>query len=108
MPDRRSALFDAIHLGLDQLSLSQYQKRILFVITDGEDNSSSSTYQEILELAQGSAAAIYVVGMEGEVGFGRTVISELVRGMGGRQFFPQQQLQAFFNSIEEDLRRSKR
>jgi Ca-activated chloride channel family protein len=52
--------------GLDQLKLGNRDKKVLLVITDGEDNSSRYTLEELLRYAQKSNAVIYTIGLLGD------------------------------------------
>ncbi len=102
----RTALFDAIYLGLEKAKEGRHDKKALIVITDGEDNSSRYTFSEIKEFAKESDAQIYVIGEKGEIGYGRGVIGEIVRLTGGRPFFPNnlKQLDYFCDLIHTELR----
>ncbi|HSR68002.1 MAG TPA: VWA domain-containing protein [Acidobacteriota bacterium] len=102
----RTALFDAIYLGLEKLEEGQHDKKALIVITDGEDNSSRYTSSEIQDLAKESDAQIYIIGERGEIGYGRGIISNLVRLTGGRSFYPDsfKQLDYYCDLIHTELR----
>lgn len=84
----RTALYDAIYLGLQKLTEARNDKKALIVITDGEDNSSRYTFSDVKEFAKESDAQIYVIGEKGDQGYGRAIISEVVSLTGGRAFFP--------------------
>jgi Mg-chelatase subunit ChlD len=45
----RTALYDAIWIGVEQL-YDKSRKTLMLVLTDGEDNSSKHTHQEVLDL----------------------------------------------------------
>jgi Ca-activated chloride channel homolog len=102
----RTALYDALYLGLEKIRFSNNDKRALIIITDGEDNSSRYTFSEVREFAKESDAQIYVIGERGELGYGRGIISEIVRLSGGRPFFPEnlKQLDYFCDLIHTELR----
>lgn len=57
----RSALFDAIYVGLHQAALARNARRPLVVFTDGTDNASRFTPEEIRTLANQVRARIVVV-----------------------------------------------
>jgi Ca-activated chloride channel family protein len=61
-----TALYDAIYASLDHLKLGNRDKKTLLVITDGEDNSSRYTFEELIRYAQKSNAVIYTIGLLGE------------------------------------------
>ena len=102
----RTALFDAIYLGLEKIRDARHERKALIVITDGEDNRSRYTFREVKELAEESDAQIYVIGERGEIGYGRGVIQQIVRLTGGRPFFPAslKQLDYYIDLIQTELR----
>jgi Ca-activated chloride channel family protein len=105
-PKGRTALYDAIYLGLEKMSGAKNDKKALIVITDGEDNTSRYTFREVKEFVRESETQIYVIGERGELGYGRGVINEIVRLTGGRAFFPNnfKQLDYFVDLIHTELR----
>jgi VWFA-related protein len=60
-----TALYDAVYASLDHVKLGNRDKKTLLVITDGEDNASRYTYEELLRYAQKSDAVIYTIGLLG-------------------------------------------
>jgi len=105
-PKGRTALYDAIYLGLEKMSGARNDKKALIVITDGEDNTSRYTFREVKDFVKESETQIYVIGERGELGYGRGVINEIVRLTGGRAFFPHnfKQLDYFVDLIHTELR----
>ncbi|MGH9338949.1 MAG: VWA domain-containing protein [Acidobacteriota bacterium] len=105
-PKGRTALFDAIYLGLEKIREGRNDKKALIVITDGEDNSSRYTFSEVKDFVKESDVQIYVIGERGEMGYGRGIINEIVQLTGGRSFFPHnfKQLDYFCDLIHEELR----
>ena len=105
-PRGRTALYDAVYLALQKARDSRNQKKALIIITDGEDNSSRYTFKEVKDFAKESDVQIYVIGERGEMGYGRAVVSEIVRLTGGRAFFPNsfKQLDYFCDLIHTELR----
>lgn len=105
-PKGRTALYDAIYLGLEKVREGTNEKKALIVITDGEDNRSRYTFSEVKEFAKESDVQIYVIGERGELGYGRGIISEITRLTGGRPFFPNnfKQLDYFVDLIHTELR----
>jgi Ca-activated chloride channel homolog len=61
-----TALFDAVYTSLDHLRLGNRDKKVLLVITDGVDNESRYTLDELLHYAQESNVMVYTVGLLGE------------------------------------------
>lgn len=105
-PKGRTALYDAVYLGLEKIREGRNDKKALIVITDGEDNSSRYTFSEVKEFVKESDVQIYVIGERGELGYGRGIIAEIVRLTGGRAFFPNnfKQLDYFCDLIHTELR----
>jgi Ca-activated chloride channel family protein len=105
-PKGRTALYDAIYLGLEKIKDGQNEKKALIVITDGEDNRSRYTFSEVKDFAKESDVQIYVIGEKGELGYGRGIIAEITRLTGGRPFFPNnfKQLDYFVDLIHTELR----
>lgn len=105
-PRGRTALYDAVYLGLEKMSQAKHDKKALIVITDGEDNTSRYTFQEVKDRVKESDTQIYVIGERGELQYGRSIINEIVRLTGGRAFFPHnfKQLDYFVDLIHTELR----
>jgi VWFA-related protein len=96
-----TALYDAVNAALDHVKLGNRDKRVLLVITDGEDNASRYSFEELLRAAQKSNTAIYTIGLLGEEepgglfkvhggGIKRAskVLRQLAEATGGQSFFP--------------------
>ena len=60
-----TALYDAVYASLDHVKLGNRDKKVLLAITDGEDNASRYTFEELLKYAQKSNAVIYTIGLLG-------------------------------------------
>lgn len=61
--DGETALFDAIEVALDRMKHARNRKKVLVVVTDGEDNASRLKFRELIERAEEEEAVIYTVGM---------------------------------------------
>ena len=59
----RTALFDAIAAGLDYVGRGRHERRVLVIVSDGGDNTSQSTFEEVVTKAQASNAVIYTVAL---------------------------------------------
>lgn len=105
-PNGRTALYDAIYLGLEKMHHAHHEKKALIIITDGEDNSSRYTFSELKEFVRESDVQLYVIGERGDLGYGRSIITEIIRLTGGRAFFPNSfnQLDYFVDLIHTELR----
>jgi Ca-activated chloride channel family protein len=105
-PGGRTAMYDAVYMGLDQIKGAKNEKKALIVITDGEDNSSRYSPSEVREFAKESDVQIYAIGEEGKLGYGRTEIQGLVGMTGGRTFFPNNfnELDYYIDLVHAELR----
>ena len=89
-----TALYDAVVGSLDHLKKGTRDKKVLLVVTDGEDNASRKTFEQTLEEAQKSDAVIYSVGLLSQESKknakrARKKLQELSQATGGLAFFPE-------------------
>ena len=93
----QTALYDATQTALNHIRKGQYRKKALLVVTDGADNSSETSYRDLLDSAQQSGVLIYVVGFFGNsMRFGPLLadspnvekLTRLAEATGGRAYFP--------------------
>jgi len=62
-----TAMRDAVLLGIQHLRVkAKRDKRVLVVITDGEDNSSIATQARVIEAAHQNNTIVYAIGLLGE------------------------------------------
>jgi len=59
----RTALYDAIADGIEYLSAGQYERKVLVVVSDGGDNASETSFEEILSKVRASNVVIHAVGL---------------------------------------------
>ncbi|NJN15891.1 MAG: VWA domain-containing protein [Oscillochloris sp.] len=92
-----TALYDAVIAGVDMLA-EQPGRRVLLILTDGEDTNSDADLDEALEYAKAVGQPVYMVGLGGrgiELPFGLTLFSqidedvlrEIAAESGGRYFY---------------------
>ncbi len=105
-PGGRTALYDAVYLGLTKMREAHNDRKALILISDGEENSSRYPLSEIMELAKESGAQIYSIGEPGKLGYGRSEIESIVELSGGRAFFPGSfsELEYYIDLIHCELR----
>jgi VWFA-related protein len=106
-----TALYDAIvasavHFTQQPTTLD---KKVLLVITDGEDNMSQETLQEAARrLQQINGPTLYAIGLlgGGMQARGREALQSLSAGTGGVAYFPQtlEQVDSITRSIAHDIR----
>jgi Ca-activated chloride channel homolog len=63
VPKGRTALLDAIYLGISKMRQAKYQKRALLIISDGGDNHSRYTEDEIRSVVKEADVQIYAIGV---------------------------------------------
>jgi len=87
-----TALYDAIVAGLQRTREGQRDRKALVVISDGGDNASKASLQQVLKLAEESSAMIYAIGIFDEEDPDRNTraLTRLARATGGEVFFPGQ------------------
>ena len=90
-----TAMYDAVYVGLEKLKAGSNPKKALLLITDGEDNRSRYTFQNVKEFVKEQDVQIYAIGIvdqwNSQLGAGHTgrgMIEELSDLTGGRSFFP--------------------
>ena len=95
-----TALYDAVFASIDHLKLGNRDKKTILVITDGEDNASRYSFEELVRVAQKSNAVIYTIGLLGEeepgglfkMGRGShrgaKILEKLADSTGGKAYFP--------------------
>jgi Ca-activated chloride channel family protein len=85
LPAGGTALYDGLVAGLDALGRSPLEKRGLIVISDGGDNASRHTLDEVVALARRSNAVIYAAIIERTPHDrrGEDVLRRLARDTGG-------------------------
>jgi Ca-activated chloride channel family protein len=65
-PEGRTALYDAIEMSLHQLEFGRQAKKTLVVISDGGDNHSTHTLQDVTRDVLSSLVTIYAIGIYDE------------------------------------------
>jgi len=91
----RTALLDAIYLGIKKMEEASNRKKALLIISDGGDNASRYTEREIKRLVREADVQIYAVGIfepmssrsrTPEELAGPRLLSDISEQTGGRQF----------------------
>ena len=108
-----TTLYDAIYFSCREKMLifpppEPYLRRVLVIISDGQDNQSQHTREEALAMAQRAEVTIYAISTNatGSPGHGDTVLGRLAEQTGGRAFFPfkDSETAADFQQIARELR----
>ena len=104
----QTALYDAIGKGLEELKAGSRDKKVLLVVSDGGDNASARSLDQVMELAGQSSAVIYTVGIFDESDQDRNpgVLKRLAQATGGEAFLPDQirEVVAICERIARDIR----
>jgi Ca-activated chloride channel family protein len=91
-PENRTALIDAVYLGVNHLKTAKYERKALLVISDGGDNRSRYTGGELQRAVRESEVQIYSIGIfdayapTEEEQNGPILLKELCEATGGRLF----------------------
>jgi Ca-activated chloride channel homolog len=93
-----TALYDALIGSLDHLKKGHKDKRVLLVITDGDDDASRKTLSDAMKAAEQSNATIYAIGVFSQddrksdkrmVRRSTRELKELTEVTGGMAYFPE-------------------
>jgi len=86
-----TALYDAIVASADHLITSKLQRKVLFVVTDGDDDASQQSLEEAVQrVQQENGPVIYAIGLLGEekTRGAKRALETLSARTGGMAFFP--------------------
>jgi Ca-activated chloride channel homolog len=104
----QTALYDAIVTAQERLQAGSKQKKVLIVISDGGDNASSHTLDEVLKIAGKSNAIVYTIGIFDDEDPDKNpgMLKRLAAATGGEAFFPAQynDVIAICERIAHDIR----
>lgn len=114
-----TALYDALYASLDHVKLGNRDKKVLLAITDGEDNASRYSLDELIRSAQKSNTVIYAIGLLGSDEPGglfkirhasarraSKVLEKVAQITGGQALFPKslEEVEATCVQIARDIR----
>ena len=91
-PENRTALIDAVYLGVDHLRQARYDRKALLIISDGGDNRSRYTQNELERVVREAGVQIYSIGIfdnyapSPEEQMGPELLKEICEMTGGRLF----------------------
>jgi Ca-activated chloride channel family protein len=109
----QTALYDACYLGVEKVQRGAHPKRALLLISDGQDNDSRYTFNELRKLLKESDVTLYAIGIlsgndaGSALGMeGQGVLDELSGVSGGKAFFPRSaaEMDDIFEQIALELR----
>lgn len=96
-PQGNTAVYDAVYLGVEKVMQGSHPKKVVLLISDGEDNNSRYSYRELRRRLRESEVIIYAIGFGGYYPLkgglnGRETLKELASTSGGKAFFPKGQV----------------
>ncbi len=89
-----TALYDAIIGSLDHLKKGRKEKKVLLIVTDGEDNTSRNSLEKTLREIQKTDTVIYAIGLLGSESkksakSARKALLSISQASGGLAYFPE-------------------
>src|SRR5277367_2211210 len=89
-----TALYDAIIGSLDHVKKGAKDKKVLLVVTDGEDNTSHNSLEKTIREIQKTDTVIYTIGLLSEESKknakrAKRALEEIAKASGGLAFFPE-------------------
>lgn len=107
-PMGRTALYDAVIAGLEQVDLGKRDKKALVVVSDGGDNISRQTSSAAVEKLDRSSATVYTIGIYDAEDEDRSpgILRHLANVSGGQAFFPDNvdELMGICTGIAKEIR----
>jgi len=92
IPKGRTALLDAVYVALDKMKDAKYQRKALLIISDGGDNHSRYTEQEVRSRVKEADVILYAIGIYDhsfpthEELVGPELLEDITHVTGGRTF----------------------
>jgi len=107
-PYGQTAIYDGIALALDTMNNARHQKKALLLVTDGIDNMSKITLDQILERVRREKVTIFAIGLLSQSGGLKAEedIEKIAHASGGRAYFPNtpEDARVMMDIIARDIR----
>jgi Ca-activated chloride channel family protein len=106
-PGTSTSMYDAVYAAVDEKLKYQGGRKVIVIITDGDDTSSKVDKDEAVAMAQRNDVLIYGIGIKGSLGANFGVLRAFAEQTGGTFFSPRvnaAEIRAAFRSIGQDLR----
>jgi Ca-activated chloride channel family protein len=104
----QTALYDAVFAARERLSKGSHDKKVLIVISDGGDNASRHSLDELMEIARHSNVAIYTIGIfeDEDPDKNPAALRRLSLATGGEAYFPKElkRVVSICERIAQDIR----
>ncbi len=107
-----TAMRDALSMSLDHLKeKAKKDKKVLVVVTDGNDNSSGVTLEHLVKAAQQSEVVIYAVGLlseeeRREAKRAKRALDAITEATGGESYYPKEvsEVDKIAHQVAHDIR----
>ena len=106
-----TALYDAIIGSLDHLKKGAKEKKVLLIVTDGEDNTSRNSLEKTIREIQKTDTVIYTIGLLSQENKrsaknAKKALTEIAQASGGLAFFPENvdDVHAICETVAGDIR----
>src|SRR3954465_2434812 len=107
-----TAMRDAINMSLDYIKKEgKRDKKVLLVITDGNDNASGTSLEKVVARSNQSDVLVYSIGLfteeeKREASKARRALNELTTATGGLAFYPKEvsEVQSLAVEVAHDIR----
>ena len=106
-----TALFDAVVASADHLKLhGRLEKKVLFIVTDGEDNASTENLEQAVKhLQEENGPSVYAIGILGDEEHpkrAKKALEIMAQRTGGIAFFPKtlDEVDAISRTVARDIR----
>jgi VWFA-related protein len=103
-----TALYDGLAVALEHMKAGTASRKALIVMSDGGDNASQVSLQQLLTRAQASNVQIYTLGVFDDMFAGKDmgVLKRLAQVTGGKAYFPDSpfQITGICQQVAQNLR----
>ena len=106
-----TALYDAIIGSLDHVKKGGKDKKVLLVVTDGEDNTSHSSLEKTIREVQKTNTVIYTIGLLSEESKknakrAKRALEQIAQASGGLSYFPEnvEDVHTICEQVAHDIR----
>jgi VWFA-related protein len=109
-PWGRTALYDALEAGFEYLDKGMHQRKALVLVSDGGDNASRASLDQVIGMVESSSTVIHTVALSdsGERDANPKLLKRLAETSGGNAFRPGRpgQVRSALRLIADDIRSS--
>jgi Ca-activated chloride channel family protein len=105
-----TALYDAVVASADHLKSAKLEKKVIFVVTDGEDNASTENLEQAVRRLQAeNGPTVYAIGILGDEEHpkrAKRALSVMSERTGGIAFFPKtlDEVDSISRDVARDIR----